>query len=103
MERVPLFAPCLGALLCPAARADAERLVRDGRFEVDFPASQICCGQPAFNSGHRGPARRVAKTFAKAFSRDAPIVCPSGSCATMASHYLPELLGVEPFDVWELS
>jgi L-lactate dehydrogenase complex protein LldE len=63
----------------------------------------VCCGQPAFNSGHRAAARRVARTFVRAFSRDAPIVCPSGSCATMASHYLPELLGVEPFDVWELS
>jgi L-lactate dehydrogenase complex protein LldE len=45
----------------------------------------------------------VARTFERAFSRDAPVVCPSGSCATMASHYLPELLGCEPFDVWELS
>ena len=103
MERVQLFATCLGDLLFPDAAADAELLLRDAGFEVEFPAAQVCCGQPAFNSGHRGAARRVARTFAKAFSREAPIVCPSGSCATMASHYLPELLGVEPFDVWELS
>jgi L-lactate dehydrogenase complex protein LldE len=45
----------------------------------------------------------VARGFARAFSREAPIVTPSGSCATMASHYLPELLGCEPFEVWELS
>ena len=44
-----------------------------------------------------------ARTFVRAFSRDAPIVAPSGSCATMASHFLPELVGCEPFDVWELS
>ena len=103
MERVQLFATCLGDLLFPDAAADAERLLRDAGFEVEFPAAQVCCGQPAFNSGHRSAARRVARTFAKAFSRGAPIVCPSGSCATMAAHYLPELLGVEPFDVWELS
>jgi L-lactate dehydrogenase complex protein LldE len=103
MERVQLFATCLGDLLFPDAAADAERLLRDAGFELEFPAAQVCCGQPAFNSGHRGPARRVARTFARAFSRNTPIVCPSGSCATMASHYLPELLGVEPFDVWELS
>jgi L-lactate dehydrogenase complex protein LldE len=39
----------------------------------------------------------------RAFSRELPIVCASGSCATMVSHYLPELVGCDPFDVWELS
>ena len=101
--RVQLFATCLGDLAFPDAVADAEALLREAGFEVDFPGAQVCCGQPAFNAGHRGAARRVARTFARAFSRDAPIVAPSGSCATMASHYLPELLGVEPFPVWELS
>ena len=103
MNRVQLFATCLGDLLFPDAVSDAERLLRDAGFEVDFSADQVCCGQPAFNAGHRGAALRVANTFVKAFSREAPIVCPSGSCATMVAHYLPELLGVEPFDAWELS
>jgi L-lactate dehydrogenase complex protein LldE len=101
--RVQLFATCLGDLAFPDAVADAEALLREAGFEVEFPDRQVCCGQPAFNAGHRGAARRVARTFAKAFSREAPIVAPSGSCATMASHYLPELLGVAPFPVWELS
>ena len=101
--RVQLFATCLGDLTFPDAVADAATLLRESGFEVDFPARQVCCGQPAFNSGHRGAARRVARGFAKAFSRDAPIVAPSGSCTTMIAHYLPELLGVEPYDVWELS
>jgi L-lactate dehydrogenase complex protein LldE len=103
MPTVQLFATCLGDLALPDAVADAETLLRRAGFEVEFPARQVCCGQPAFNAGHRGAARRVARTFARAFSRSAPIVAPSGSCATMASHYLPELLGVEPFEVWELS
>jgi L-lactate dehydrogenase complex protein LldE len=30
-------------------------------------------------------------------------VAPSGSCATMVAHYLPELVGCEPFSVQELS
>ena len=103
MPPVQLFATCLGDLLFPDAVADAESLLRRAGFEVVFPGRQVCCGQPAFNSGHRSAARRVARSFAKAFSHDAPIVTPSGSCATMASHYLPELLGVEPYEVWELS
>jgi L-lactate dehydrogenase complex protein LldE len=103
MPAVQLFATCLGDLVFPEAVADAEALLREAGFQVEVPASQVCCGQPAFNAGHRGAARRVARTFARAFSRRAPIVAPSGSCATMARHYLPELLGCEPFDVWELS
>lgn len=100
---VQLFATCLGDLLFPQAVADAEVLLREAGFEVELPRRQVCCGQPAYNSGHRAAARRVARTFVKAFSRSAPIVLASGSCTTMVAHYLPELVGVEPYDVWELS
>jgi L-lactate dehydrogenase complex protein LldE len=103
MHAVQLFATCLGDLAFPDAVADAEALLRRAGYDVEFPTRQVCCGQPAFNSGHRAAARRVARSFAKAFSRELPVVVPSGSCATMASHYLPELLGVEPYEVWELS
>jgi L-lactate dehydrogenase complex protein LldE len=103
MPVVQLFATCLGDLVLPDAVADAERLLRRAGFDVEFPSRQVCCGQPAFNAGHRGAARRVARSFVKAFSRAAPVVVPSGSCATMAAHYLPELVGVEPYEVWELS
>ena len=103
MAAVQLFVTCLGDLVFPDAVRDAEMLLRQAGFEVDVPRRQVCCGQPAFNSGHRGAARRVARTFVRAFSRDAPVVVPSGSCATMAAHFLPELLGCEPFEVWELS
>jgi L-lactate dehydrogenase complex protein LldE len=103
MAAVQLFATCLGDLLFPEAVADARTLLQDAGFEVEFPSAQVCCGQPAFNAGHRGPARRVARTFARAFSREAPIVIPSGSCTAMMAHHLPELVGCEPFDVWELS
>jgi L-lactate dehydrogenase complex protein LldE len=101
--RVQLFATCLGDLVFPDAVADAEHLLRAAGFEVEFPSRQVCCGQPAFNSGHHGAARRVARGFVRAFSRDLPVVVPSGSCATMLSHYLPDLLGVGAFEVWELS
>lgn len=103
MPAVQLFATCLGDLAFPEAVADAKSLLRRAGYEVEFPRRQVCCGQPAFNSGHHAAARRVARSFAKAFSRDLPVVVPSGSCATMLTHYVPELLGVEPYDVWELS
>src|ERR671937_2842886 len=103
VRTVQLFVTCLGDLFFPEAVADAETLLRNAGFQVEFPRAQVCCGQPAFNAGHRSAARRVARTFARAFSRRAPIVAPSGSCATMTAHYLPGLLGCEAFDVWELS
>lgn len=102
-RRVQLFATCLGDLVLPEAVEDAASLLRAAGVAVDVPAAQVCCGQPAFNAGHRAAARRVARTFVRAFSREAPVVVPSGSCATMALHYLPGLLDCEPYDVWELS
>lgn len=101
--RVQLFATCLGDLTLPAAVEDAELLLREAGHEVVFPEAQICCGQPAFNAGHHAAAARVARTFARAFSRDAPVVCPSGSCTAMVAHHLPELIGIEPFEIHELS
>jgi L-lactate dehydrogenase complex protein LldE len=103
MPAVQLFATCLGDLVFPDAVRDAETLLRDTGHDVVFPAAQVCCGQPAFNSGHRAAARRVARTFVRSFSRSLPVVLPSGSCATMVAHYLPDLVGVEPYEVWELS
>jgi L-lactate dehydrogenase complex protein LldE len=103
VTRVQLFATCLGDLLFPDAVSDAEALLRDAGCEVVFPSAQTCCGQPAYNGGHHSAARRVARTFARAFDRDLPVVVPSGSCATMLSHYVPALLASEPWDVWELS
>jgi L-lactate dehydrogenase complex protein LldE len=100
---VQLFATCLGDLVFPEAVADAEQLLRSAGFEVDFPAGQVCCGQPAFNAGHRKAARRVARTFVQAFDRDAPVVVPSGSCAAMVAHHLPALVECEPYTVYELS
>jgi L-lactate dehydrogenase complex protein LldE len=101
--RVQLFATCLGDLLLPDAVADAEALLRAAGHVVVFPPDQTCCGQPAFNAGHRDAAARVARQFTRAFSRDLPVVCPSGSCAAMVAHYLPELLDVAPYEVYELS
>jgi L-lactate dehydrogenase complex protein LldE len=101
--RVQLFATCLGDLFMPDAVGDARTLLEEAGHEVVFPTAQVCCGQPAFNAGHHRAAARVAKTFVRAFSRELPVVCASGSCATMLSHYLPGLLGIEPFAVHELS
>jgi L-lactate dehydrogenase complex protein LldE len=103
VKRVQLAATCLGDLIYPAAIADAVSLLEACGVAVEVPAAQLCCGQPAFNAGHRSAARRVARTFARAFSPEVPVVVPSGSCAAMVALRLPELLDCRPYDVYELS
>ena len=100
--RAQLFATCLGDLAVPDAVAHAERLLLAAGYEVEVPPGQVCCGQPAFNAGHHRAAARVGRTVVRAFRRDTPIVCPSGSCTAMLVHHLPELLGVEPFEVHDV-
>lgn len=67
------------------------RLLRRLGCAVDFPATQTCCGQPAFNSGYTDEARAVAVTMLEAFEDAEYVVTPSGSCAGMVHHYYPEL------------
>ncbi len=81
--------------------ATAELLERLG-VEAIFPPEQTCCGQPAFNAGYRDEARTLAERFIDIFEPlirsgqvDA-IVAPSGSCATMTSHFYPVLFEEQP-------
>src|SRR5215470_13934870 len=65
--------------------------------EVDFDDRQTCCAQPAFNTGYRDEARRVAQRFIEVFeeSKADAIVSPSGSCTAMVHHF-PELFSEDP-------
>jgi L-lactate dehydrogenase complex protein LldE len=94
--RVSLFVTCLVDQLFPrVGLAMADVLERAG-CRVDFPESQTCCGQPAFNSGYHDEARRVARQFLAAFRGSEYVVCPSGSCTSMTSHHFEELFAEEP-------
>ncbi len=72
------------------------RVLRHYGVDVEFPAAQTCCGQPAFNAGFRDESRRVAKHFLEVFESSECIVCPSGSCAAMVKEYYPSLFQEEP-------
>jgi L-lactate dehydrogenase complex protein LldE len=51
----------------------------------------MCCGQPAWNTGLTGSARRVARpTLAAVAATTGPVVVPSGSCATMMREFWPD-------------
>lgn len=91
--RVALFATCLGDQFYAEACADAVRLLRRYDIEVGVPWGQTCCGQPAYNSGRRSEARRMARHTMEVFADSEYVVLPSGSCAGMIRCFYPELLG----------
>jgi L-lactate dehydrogenase complex protein LldE len=95
--RVSLFVTCIVDQLFPKVGiAVADILERLG-FQVDFPESQTCCGQPAFNSGYRAEARQVARHFLDVF-RDADyVVVPSGSCTSMIAHHFEDIFDKDPY------
>lgn len=63
---------------------------------VEVPAAQTCCGQPAYNSGEKAAAKRVASQVIEAFEGYEFVVAPSGSCGGMISHHYPALFADDP-------
>jgi len=94
--RVYFFGTCLVDMLYPEAGLAGMQLIRREGVEVFFPRNQTCCGQPAWNSGYRDEARKVASAQMACFPQDYPIVVPSGSCAGMLRHHYPELFSGTP-------
>lgn len=87
------FVPtCLAGELRPEVAEAAVTVLRALGFTVQVPRKVLCCGQPAFNTGFRPEARRVARHDARELGgSDGPIVLPSGSCAHTMSHGWGEL------------
>ena len=81
--RVGLFVTCLVDLFRPSVGFAAAKLLSDAGCDVDVPASQTCCGQPAYNSGDQATAEEIARLTIAAFEAHDYVVAPSGSCAGM--------------------
>jgi L-lactate dehydrogenase complex protein LldE len=98
--RVALFVPCYVDLINPEVGVSVVRVLRKLGVEVVYPEGQTCCGQPAFNSGFFNEARSLAGRFLDVFEDERwdYVVCPSGSCTTMVSHYYPFLMHDMPDD-----
>ena len=89
--KVSLFITCLVDQFFPEVGMSVVSVLRRLGAEVDFPADQTCCGQPAFNSGFSGEARDLAKRFIAIFENSEYVVAPSGSCTSMVRVFYPEL------------
>jgi L-lactate dehydrogenase complex protein LldE len=109
---VGLFVTCLVDLFRPSVGFAAVKLLEESGCDVEVPAAQTCCAQPAWNSGDRADARAVAETVLKAFAGLDYVVAPSGSCAGMIRVHYPELFAATPLEAqardlaartWELT
>lgn len=96
--KVSLFITCLVDMFqTSVGKATVEVLERLG-CEIDFPTGQICCGQPAYNSGYVKDSQEAMKRMIETFEHAEYVVVPSGSCGTMFKEY-PHIFKDEP--VWK--
>lgn len=91
--RVALFIPCFVDQLFPDMGKAMVTVLRRLGQDVEFPADQTCCGQPAFNTGYWDEARVLAERYCHVFAGYDAVVCPSGSCTAMVRNFYPDLLG----------
>lgn len=94
--RVALFVTCLVDLFRPSVGFAAIRLLEDAGCEVHVPEAQVCCGQPAYNSGDRADTTAIARQVIAAFEGYDYVVAPSGSCGGMIKDHYPALFAAEP-------
>ena len=94
--RVALFVTCLVDLYRPSVGFAALRLLEEAGCRVEVPATQTCCGQPAYNTGDRATAKDLARAVIDAFLGYDHVVAPSGSCAGMIAHHYPALFEDDP-------
>ncbi|TAJ25638.1 MAG: (Fe-S)-binding protein [Reyranella sp.] len=95
-RRVALFVTCLVDLFRPSIGFAAVKLLEQAGCTVEVPPVQVCCGQPAYNSGDRATTRAIASQVIDAFEGYDAVVAPSGSCGGMLSHHYPGLFDDDP-------
>jgi L-lactate dehydrogenase complex protein LldE len=89
--RVSLFVTCIVDQVFPQVGIAMTEVLERLGYQVDFPAAQTCCGQPAFNSGYADDARQVARHFLHTFRDSEYVVVPSGSCTSMITHHYEDI------------
>ena len=94
--RVALFVTCLVDAMRPSVGFAALKLLRDAGCQVEVPAAQTCCGQPAYNSGDTADTARLARHFIETFEPYDYVVGPSGSCVGMTREHYVDAFADDP-------
>lgn len=90
--KVALFVTCLVDLFRPSVAFACIRLLEAAGCKVEVPSLQTCCGQPAYNAGHKHDTQAVAQAMIATFEGADYVVAPSGSCIGMLKLHYPKLL-----------
>ena len=97
LPTISLFIPCLVDQVYPEIGIDMAKVLQHLGYQLNYDPRQTCCGQPAFNAGHREEAKKVASVFIDIFKTADCIVGPSGSCTAMVRNYYPVLFENDVF------
>lgn len=95
-SRVSLFVTCIVDQVFPQVGIAITQILERLGYQVDFPAAQTCCGQPAFNTGYTDEARKIARHFLDVFRDTEYIIVPSGSCTSMIGHHFSDVFRHDP-------
>ena len=92
MPRVALFVTCLVDMFRPSVGFATIKLLEEAGCTVEVPEAQTCCGQPAWNSGDRATAAKIAQDVIRAFEGYDYLIAPSGSCAGTIVKDYPQMV-----------
>ncbi len=99
--KIGLFVPCFVNALYPEVAVDTYKLLKSFGYEVDYPQSQTCCGQPMGNAGFEQMSVHLAEKFVKLFGEGHYdyIVGPSASCVAYIKDNYARFLGEKKDEV----
>ena len=61
--KASLFITCICDSFYPEVGKSVVRILEKNNVQIYFPPGQVCCGQPAFNTGYWEDAKEVAKGY----------------------------------------
>lgn len=91
MPHASLFVPCYVDTLYPEAAVAMVHLLERLGVQLDFPATQTCCGQMHVNTGYQTEAMPLLRNFVAAFHGADAVVAPSASCVATVRHMYPAM------------
>ncbi|GAB6179528.1 (Fe-S)-binding protein [Desulfotomaculum defluvii] len=94
--KASIFVTCIVDSFYPQVGEAMVRVLEKSGVQLEFPESQVCCGQPAYNTGYWDETRQVAKTLLEAFKNSEYVVAPSGSCVAAIREYYPIIFEKDP-------
>lgn len=94
--KASIFATCIVDSFYPQVAEAMVKVLEKAGVQLDFPEEQVCCGQPAYNTGYLDETRDVAKTLLNAFRDSEYVVAPSGSCVAAIREYYPIIFAKDP-------